>query len=123
MRTFVFTVLFMFVAGMAFAGDIDGKWEGEVQGMDGNPMKISYSFKADGNTLTGTTKNPMDGSDLTIQDGKIDGNDFSFSLDFGMGQPMKHTGTIKGDTMELKFEMGDMGGGMEMPPMILKKVK
>ena len=62
MRTFVLTVLFMFVAGMAFAADIDGKWEGEVQGMDGNPMKISYTFKADGETLTGMTKG-MDGSD------------------------------------------------------------
>ena len=73
MRTFVFTVLFMFVAGMAFAADIDGKWEGEMQGgPGGGAMKISYTFKAEGETLTGATKG-MDGSDMTIQDGKIDG--------------------------------------------------
>ena len=123
MRTFVLTVLFVFVAGLAFAADIDGKWEGEVQGMDGNPMKIAYTFKADGETLTGTTKG-MDGSDLAIQDGKIKGNDFSFSLDFGMGQPMKFNCTLKGDTIEMKMDMGAMGGGMgEMPPTILKRVK
>jgi hypothetical protein len=123
MRTFVLTVLFLFVAGMAFAADIDGNWEGEVQGMDGNPMKISYSFKADGETLTGTTKG-MDGSDIAIQDGKIEGNNFSFSLDFGMGQPMKFNCTLKGDTIEMKMDMGSMGGGMgEMPPTILKRVK
>lgn len=123
MRTLVLTVLFLFVAGMAFAADIDGAWEGEVQGMDGNPMKISYTFKADGETLTGMTKG-MDGSDLAIQDGKIKGNDFSFSLDFGMGQPMKFNCVLKGDTIEMKMDMGEMGGGMgEMPPTILKRVK
>ncbi len=126
MRTFILTVLCMLVAGMAFAADIDGKWEGEVPGMGGgDPMKISYTFKADGNTLTGNTKG-MDGNDLAIKDGKIDGNNFSFSLDFGMGQPMKFKGTVKGDTIEMKMEMGDMGGGQgmpEMPPTILKKVK
>jgi len=126
MRTFILTVLCMLVAGMAFAADIDGKWEGEVPGMGGgDPMKISYTFKADGNTLTGNTKG-MDGNDLAIKDGKIDGNNFSFSLDFGMGQPMKFKGTVKGDTIEMKMEMGDMGDGQgmpEMPPTILKKVK
>ena len=122
MRTFVLTVLFMFVAGLAFAADIDGNWEGEMD-MGGTPMKISYTFKADGNTLTGSTKG-MDGNDMAIQDGKIDGNNFSYTLVTPMG-PMKHTGVVKGDTMELKFEMGDMGGGgmPEMPPIILKKVE
>ena len=120
MRTFILTVVFMFVAGMAFAADIDGNWDGEVQGRDGNPMKISYTFKADGNTLTGKTKG-MDGSDLAIQDGKIDGNNFSFSLDFGMGQPMKFECTLEGDTIEMK--MGGGGGMPEMPPTILKRVK
>lgn len=122
MRTIMLTILSMLVAGMAFAADIDGKWEGEVQGMGGNPMKISYTFKADGNTLTGMTKG-MDGSDLAIQDGKIDGNSFSYSLDFGMGQPMKFNGTVKGDTIELKMDMGGGGGMPEMPPTILKRVE
>jgi hypothetical protein len=123
MKTFLLTVLLMFVAGLAFAADIDGKWEGEVQGMDGNPMKIAYTFKADGETLTGTTKG-MDGNDISIQDGKIKGNDFSFSLDFGMGQPMKFNCTLKGDTIEMKMDMGGGGGGMgEMPPTILKRAK
>ena len=122
MRTFVLTVVLMLIAGMAFAADIDGKWEGEMQGPPGgDPMKISYTFKAEGETLTGATKG-MDGSDMTIQDGKIDGNNFSYTLNTPMG-PMKHTGVVKGDTIELKVDMGDMGGGMEFPPMILKKVE
>jgi hypothetical protein len=115
----------MLFASVAFAANIDGNWAGEVQGMDGNPMKISYTFKADGATLTGTTKG-MDGKDISIQEGKIEGNQFSFSLDFGMGMPMKFKGTVTGDQIEMKMDMGDAGGGGGMPemaPMILKKVK
>lgn len=125
MRAFILAVLFVFVAGMAFAADIDGNWEGEMAGMGGGePMKINYTFKADGNTLTGSTKG-MDGNDMAIADGKINGNDFSYSLDFGMGQPMTFKGTVKGDTLELKMGMGEGGGGgmPEMPPIVLKKVK
>jgi hypothetical protein len=120
MKTFILTVLFVFAAGMAFAADIDGNWEGEFD-MGGNKMPIAYKFKADGNTLTGSTKG-MDGNDLAIADGKIDGNTFSYSIDFGMGQPMTFNGTLKGDTLELKMQ-GGMGGGGEQPPIVLKKAK
>ena len=132
MRSLILTVLFLFVAGFAYAADIDGTWNGEVPGMGGGePMKISYTFKADGNTLTGTTKNPMDGSDMVIKDGKIDGSKFSYSIEM-MGMPMKFNGEIKGDTVELMMDMSGMpagpGGGQggEMPkpqPTILKKAK
>ena len=124
MRSLILTVLFLFVAGFTYAADIDGKWNGEVAGMGGGePMKISYTFKADGNNLTGTGTG-MDGKDIAIQDGKIDGNNFSYSIDFGMGQPMKFKGTVKGDTIEIKADMVEGGGGMgERPPIILKKAK
>ena len=91
-----------------------------MQGMGGDPMKISYTFKADGNTLTGSTKG-MDGNDMPIADGKIDGNKFSYSLDFGMGQPMAFEGTVNGDSLEIKMAGG--GGMPEMPPIVLKKVE
>jgi hypothetical protein len=130
---YAFLVGLLLIAGCAIdagvstttpAVNIDGDWAGEVQGMDGNAMKISYTFKADGTALTGTTKG-MDGNDISIQDGKIEGNQFSFSLDFGMGMPMNFKGTVTGDQIEMKMDMGDMGGGgmPEMPPIILKKVK
>ena len=126
MRFCTITALLMLFASVAFAADIDGNWAGEIQGMDGNAMKLSYTFKADGAALTGTTKG-MDGNDISIQEGKIEGNKFSFSLDFGMGMPMKFKGTVTGDQIEMKMDMGDAGGGgggmPEMQPMILKKVK
>ena len=81
-------------------------------------------FQADGKNLTGSTKG-MDGNDMAIKDGKIDGNKFSYGIDM-MGQTMKFNGEVKGDTLELKMDMGDMGGGGgmgEMPPIVLKKEK
>ncbi len=124
MKAFILTVLFMLVAGMAYAADIDGNWAGEVPGMGGGePMKISYTFKADGSTLNGTTKD-MNGNDMAIKDGKIDGNNFSYALDM-MGRTMKFKGEVKGDTIEIKMDMGEAGGGGmgPMAPIVLKKVK
>ena len=108
------------VAGMAFAADIDGKWVGEIQGMDGSPMKISYTFKADGATLTGSTGSP-DGKEIPIKDGKIDGNNISFSISFDMGgQEMKMDmkGVLSGDDLKLTMDM--MGQPMDIP---LKRAK
>jgi alpha-acetolactate decarboxylase len=108
------------IAGMAFAAPIDGKWVGEVAGMEGAPMKISYTFKADGATLTGSTTSP-DGKEMAIKDGKIDGNNISFSISFDMGgQEMKMDmkGVLSGDDLKLTMDM--MGQPMDIP---LKRAK
>jgi hypothetical protein len=108
------------VAGAAFAADIDGKWAGEVPGMDGSPMKIAYTFKADGATLTGSTTSP-DGKEMAIKDGKINGNNLSFSIAFDMGgqeMKMEMKGVLSGDTLKLSMDM--MGQPMDFT---LKKVK
>ena len=108
------------VAGMAFGAPIDGKWVGEIPGMDGAPMKVSYTFKADGATLTGSTASP-DGKEMAIKDGKIDGNNISFSISFDMGgQEMKMDmkGVLSGDDLKLTMDM--MGQPMEIP---LKRAK
>jgi hypothetical protein len=108
------------VAGLAFAADIDGKWAGEIPGQDGSPMKINYTFKADGATLTGSTTSP-DGKEMAIKDGKINGNNISFSIAFDMGgQEMKieMKGVLSGDTLKLSMDM--MGQPMDFT---LKKVK
>jgi hypothetical protein len=108
------------IAGAAFAADVDGKWAGEIAGMDGAPMKVSYTFKADGATLTGTTVSP-DGKEMAIKDGKINGNNISFSIAFDMGgQEMKidMKGVVSGETLKLTMDM--MGQAMDIN---LKKVK
>jgi len=120
LKKYLLAVGLILVAGMAFAADIDGKWVGEIPGMDGNAMKISYTFKADGAALTGSTTSP-DGKDMAIKDGKINGNNISFSISFDMGgQEMKMDmkGVLSGDNLKLTMDM--MGQPMEIP---LKRAK
>jgi hypothetical protein len=113
LRNCLLVLALILVAGMAFAAPIDGKWAGELPGMDGTPMKLSYTFKSDGATFTGTTAGP-DGKEIAIKDGKIDGNNITFSvtLDFG-GQEMKmeYKGVLSGDTLKMTLDM--MGQPME----------
>ena len=120
MRNCILVLGLILVASMAFAAPIDGKWVGEIPGMDGNPMKLSYTFKADGATLTGATTGP-DGKEMAIKDGKIDGNNLSFSVTFDMGgqeMKMEYKGVLSGDTLKLTLDM--MGQPMEIP---LKRAK
>jgi len=103
------------VAGFAFAAPIDGKWVGDYQGMN-----VSYTFKVDGDKLTGTTTSP-DGKEVVIKDGKINGNNISFSISFDMGgqeMNIEMKGVLTGDDLKLSLDM--MGQGMDIP---LKRAK
>ena len=66
-------------------------------------------------TLTGSTKAPgPDGKDTPIKDGKIDGNNISFSISFDMGgqeMKMEFKGVLSGDDLKLSMDM--MGQPME----------
>ena len=111
MRIFVLATGLLLIAGFAFAADIDGKWTGQIAGMGGDPMTLTYTFKANGTTLTGTSLGP-DGTEIQIKNGKIDANNISFQIviDFG-GNEMKmdYKGVLSGDQIKLSFDMG-MGG-------------
>ncbi len=117
MRLCVFALVLLLTAGIAYAADIDGKWEGELD-MMGQKMPVSYTFKAEGNVLTGST--PIMDQEMQIQDGKIDGNNISFSIVMNMGQEMKidYKGVLSGDELKLSFDM--MGQTTEI---LLKKAK
>jgi hypothetical protein len=69
-------------------------------------MTVSFNFKADGATLTGTTSAP-DGSDAMIKNGKIDGDTVSFNvdLDFG-GTPVSlaYSGLVASDQIKITID-------------------
>ena len=107
-------VLFLAVGGTAFGAGIDGKWTGKYDAGTGEPMDMEYTFKANGNVLTGTTIGGPDGGQIPITDGKIDGNKISFSIAIdmmGMEMSFDFTGELSGDKLNLTFDMGGMGGG------------
>lgn len=99
----------LLVAAPAFAADIDGKWTGSLDSPNG-PVMLSYTFKAEGAVLTGSTTGP-DGTPLPIKDGKITGNMLSFTLtmDFGGGPTtINYTGEVSGSDLKLHSNFMDM---------------
>jgi hypothetical protein len=86
----------------AFAAGVDGDWSGSLDTPNG-AVQISYSFKADGATLTGSTTGP-DGSKLAIKDGKIDGDKITFAVDIDLGgtpTTFKYTGVVSANGIAL----------------------
>src|SRR6516165_6011876 len=83
MRIVVSVLVLMVMCVTAYAADVDGTWTGTVQGPMGD-FPVSFTFKADGTKLTGTTLG-FDGMPVPIQDGKIDGNTITFTVTFDFG--------------------------------------
>lgn len=97
------------LAFQMLAGDPTGKWLMEMEGRDGQKRTQTLTLRADGATLTGTMSGRM--GVRPISDGKVSGDDISFSLTFEMGgesRKILYTGKIVGD--ELKLSMRSEGG-------------
>ncbi len=93
----------------AWAADVTGKWVAEVPGRQGQTMQMTFTFKVEGDKLTGTISTPR--GESPIQDGKIQGDEISFTqvVEFG-GNQMKflYKGKVSGD--EIKFTRQREGG-------------
>jgi hypothetical protein len=106
------TMLLAFVAFFclsiaAFAASADGKWTAEVPGRGGNTMQTTFTFKTEGNTLTGTVATER--GETPIENGKVDGDNITFEqvLNFnGNERRLNYKGTVKGDTIEMTREGG-----------------
>jgi hypothetical protein len=110
MRKFMTTGFLLGLLSLtALAADIGGKWTAQVPGRNGQTREQTFNFKVDGSTLTGTVSGRM--GDMPIADGKIDGDQVSFTqtMEFN-GNSMKfvYKGTVSGD--EIKFSRQRDGG-------------
>jgi len=91
----------------AFAAGATGKWTATFNTQIGE-QHYTYTFKVDGEKLTGTAKNDRGTTDIT--NGTIKGDQISFdeSLDFnGQTIAIKYTGTVSGDSIKLHRKVGD----------------
>ena len=70
-------LLLCFGAAFAYFAGIDGKWSAMLKGPDGNEFPISYTFKTNGATLTGTVISSIGTFD--ISDGIVKGDSLSFT--------------------------------------------
>ena len=106
-NTVVLTILAAGLALTAWAADLTGQWTATFNTQIGD-QHYTYTFKVDGEKLTGTAKNDRGTTDIT--NGTIKGDQISFdeSLDFnGQTIPIKYTGTVSGDSIKLHRTVGD----------------
>ncbi|MGD0200018.1 MAG: hypothetical protein ABSD27_04635 [Bryobacteraceae bacterium] len=102
-------LLAVFAAAALLAADVNGRWVAQVPGRDGQPMEITFNFKADGAQLTGSVTTHR--GETQISEGKINGDEISFTqvIQFG-DRRMKqfYKGKVAGD--EIRFTRQREGG-------------
>ena len=112
-------VLLLALAIPALAADISGQWTATFNTQVGEQHYV-YTFKVDGEKLTGTAKS--DNGNVTIENGTVKGDDVSFveNLDYqGQKLVITYTGKVSGD--EIKFTRDVGGFGKE--ELVAKRVK
>jgi hypothetical protein len=106
---FLVLTLLLVTSIAALSADVTGKWVAQVPGRGGEMRQTTFDFKADGDKLTGTMSGFRGDQDLAIQDGKISGDDISFSVVVeiqGEKRTMNYTGKVAGSELKLKREGG-----------------
>jgi len=135
-------ILLMVFAGPLQAQDVTGDWTltYTMMGRGGQSMERSMdiTFQQDGSTVTGTTMmqmrrpagggaggNPPAPEEVAIEDGKMEGDQLTFTINRDMGErsfSMTFTGAVAGATMEGTITMsGGRGGGEPAPFKGVKK--
>jgi hypothetical protein len=95
---------------VALAADVSGTWSGQMPTRDGGTRDVTFKLKQDGGALTGTMS-AFD-NDIAIKDGKVDGNNLSFSvtLEFnGNEVKLLFTGTSEGSELKMTREREGSG--------------
>src|SRR5690242_1282701 len=96
---------FLLFAVAIWAADVSGKWTAQVPGRSGQMRDVTFTLKASGETLTGTVSGRN--GDVPISDGKVNGEDISFSVtqDFGGNSvTQRYTGKISDGQIKFKRE-------------------
>lgn len=103
---FIISLFFLIGSYAAFGQNpIDGNWKGSRETPNGT-FEINYTFKVEGTTVTGVWKTQF--GETKLEDGKIDGKKFTYSISFN---DMKITSTaelINDDEILVKNDRGEM---------------
>lgn len=112
-------ILVLGLAISAWATDITGQWTASFNTQIGE-QHYTFTFKVDGEKLTGTAKS--DNGTVTIENGTVKGDDVSFveNLDYqGQKLAITYVGKVSGD--EIKFTRDVAGAAKE--DLVAKRVK
>jgi hypothetical protein len=108
MKTIIPALLLLLASTVSFATAADGKWTGSIDSPNG-PVQLSFLFKTEGNTLTGSSTGP-DGNSTMLKNGKVDGDKISFDISVDLqGSPVtfNYTGVVS--DKEIKLHTDFMG--------------
>lgn len=103
------SVLLLGLAVPALAADISGQWTATFNTQVGE-QHYTFTFKVDGEKLTGTAKS--DNGNVTIENGTVKGDDVSFveNLDYqGQKLVITYTGKVSGDEIKFTRDVGGFG--------------
>lgn len=101
--------LTLLLALVATAADISGKWKADFTTPDGTARSNSFTFKAEGEKLTGSVAGGQD--ETPIQNGKISGDTVSFTAERPFGS-FSYVGKIAGDEIKFKVTFNDQSFDM-----------
>ena len=105
MKATLIGILIALTAGLMAAADVSGKWTGEMPSRGGEMVATTFTFKADGDKLTGTMSGPQ--GEVALQDGKVAGDKITFSMTGGNAKIL-FEGAVAGD--EIKMTRTREGG-------------
>ena len=103
------TLVGCFAVCLAVVNGLAGKWKGSLKDPDGNDHQIHLALiTVNGEKLVGTAQ--AEGDPLAINDGKIDGDNFSFNVKDPEGNviPVDGKYIAAGDSLSLNFTENDM---------------
>ena len=103
---FVLTLLFLVGGLTSFAQNkLDGNWKGTRETPNGT-FEVDYTFKVEGNALTGTWKTQF--GEAKLENGKVDGKKFSYSISIN-DMKLDYTGEVVNDNeLSITSERGEM---------------
>jgi len=109
-RILLSAVIVAAMAAALLAADVTGTWTASFDTQVG-VQKYTYTFKVDGNKLTGKAKSELAMTETDIVEGTVNGDDISFveNLNF-QDMPLRivYKGKIAGDELKLTRTILDM---------------
>jgi autotransporter translocation and assembly factor TamB len=100
-------------AAAALAADVSGKWKSEFQTADGQKVQNVFTFKVDGEKLTGTVYSSLANADAKIEEGEVKGDAISFAITRNMGGSdarFQYKGKVAGDEIKFVVTIGGPDG-------------
>lgn len=104
MRTktwFWLPALVLLLSLAALAADVSGKWKAEFTTPDGTARVNTFTFKQEGEKLTGTVAGTQD--ETAIENGRVKGDELSFVANRPFGR-FTYKGKVSGNEIKLAVD-------------------